>query len=273
MDSPFEDLVAELRKSGLDRSRALKYLLDQGWDAGYANRIIEAEGKVERSAPGDRPDPDLSGCQNVTVSQGREIKVLMRSHKPRAYLFGDFLDRFECDKLISESIGRMRRSSVYTEDDAGETQAVASYNRTSNQTTFSPGENAFVDQVYEAVSKLIHWPISHMERMQVIQYQAGGEFTPHHDYFLDNPDGSPTMPWQRVGTFLIYLNDVPLGGSTFFPGAGVEFIPHQGNALLFTYEKGDFHRELSLHAGTPVGRSSKWLVNILLTDCPIKNAN
>ncbi len=57
------------------------------------------------------------------------------------------------------------------------------------------------------------------------------------------------------------MSDVPAGGETVFPEAGVSVCPQKGNAVYFEYSNslGQLdHR--SLHAGAPVTAGEKWAV-------------
>jgi prolyl 4-hydroxylase len=68
------------------------------------------------------------------------------------------------------------------------------------------------------------------------------------------------MGGQRISTLIMYLNDVPAGGSTVFPEVGLDVLPRKGNALYFAYatEDGQLDRR-SLHGGSPVGAGEKWI--------------
>lgn len=65
---------------------------------------------------------------------------------------------------------------------------------------------------------------------------------------------------QRVGTFLIYLNDVPEGGETVFPKVGLSIVPRKGTAIYFHYANGNgqFGR-LSVHSSVSVTAGEKWV--------------
>mmetsp|Transcript_64581 Transcript_64581/g.203838 ORF Transcript_64581/g.203838 Transcript_64581/m.203838 type:complete len:181 (-) Transcript_64581:86-628(-) len=53
-------------------------------------------------------------------------------------------------------------------------------------------------------------PLKRNEALQVVKYEKG-EFYREH---FDNKAGHPN---QRAATFMMYLNDCPAGGATFFP--------------------------------------------------------
>lgn len=70
-----------------------------------------------------------------------------------------------------------------------------------------------------------------LEGLQVAKYEKG-------EHFLSHEDGFPTKlaeenGFQRQATVLLYLNDVPEGGSTFFHWLGISVRPQKGKALIF----------------------------------------
>jgi hypothetical protein len=73
-------------------------------------------------------------------------------------------------------------------------------------------------------------PKENFEDIQVVKYEKGGFFTPHHDAC----DGDETFckrmnghSGQRYMTFLIYLNE----GETVFPNLGVSIKTQKGQTM------------------------------------------
>jgi hypothetical protein len=105
--------------------------------------------------------------------------------------------------------------------------------------------------------------VQNLEPSQILHYEVGQEFRPHHD-FLDVR--APALAQevaergQRALTVLVYLNDAYQGGHTAFPHLGRSFKGRKGDALIFwnVGEDGapDFR---TLHAGTAPTRGEKWL--------------
>ena len=92
-----------------------------------------------------------------------------------------------------------------------------------------------------------------------MNYGVGEEYKPHFDFFPSGKVDS-TKGGQRVGTLLIYLNDVPMGGETVFQKVGLSIVPKKGSAVYFHYtnSKGQVDR-LSLHSSIPVIEGEKWV--------------
>jgi len=70
---------------------------------------------------------------------------------------------------------------------------------------------------------------------------------------------------QRVGTVLIYLNDVSDGGATFFPRLDKRFYPKAGSAVVFFPATVDGKLDpMALHAAEKVGEGEKWVSQVWL---------
>jgi putative prolyl 4-hydroxylase alpha subunit len=74
---------------------------------------------------------------------------------------------------------------------------------------------------------------------------------------------------QRIGTVVMYLNDVPEGGETAFPDIGFSAKPIKGSAVYFEYQNADGQLDYRcLHAGMPVIRGDKWIMTKWLRERP-----
>jgi len=111
------------------------------------------------------------------------------------------------------------------------------------------------------------------EELQIVRYDRGQEYAPHHDF---GDDGSG--PAQRFLTLLVYLALPMRGGATSFPkalgGRGLEVKPAVGDAVLFYNALPDGNADdRALHAGMPVlgrpeggGGDHKWVTNLWVWD-------
>jgi hypothetical protein len=105
--------------------------------------------------------------------------------------------------------------------------------------------------------------IQGFEPSQILHYEAGQEFRPHHDFFdVRIPAFAQEVAarGQRAITVLVYLNDGYEGGHTAFPHLGRSFRGRKGDALVF-WNVGDGGAPdwRTLHAGTAPTRGEKWL--------------
>ena len=66
----------------------------------------------------------------------------------------------------------------------------------------------------------------------------------------------------RLTTFMIYLNDVQVGGRTVFAQPGISVEPVKGSALFWfnAGPKGNFDSRI-YHLGCPVLIGNKWIAN------------
>jgi prolyl 4-hydroxylase len=84
------------------------------------------------------------------------------------------------------------------------------------------------------------------------------------DYFDPaNPGSSAHVAkgGQRIGTTIMYLNDVAAGGATNFPAIALTVCARKGCGVHFTYcdTQGRLDPQ-TLHGGEPVRSGEKWIV-------------
>jgi prolyl 4-hydroxylase len=192
---------------------------------------------------------------------GHTVTVAMRCEKPQVIVFNNVLTFDECDQLIERSRNKMQRSTTVNPV-TGEHDVID--RRTSDGTYFDRCEDEFITRIDVRVSKLMGWPVTHGEGLQILHYNLGGEYKPHFDYFPPNEAGSTkhmSVGGQRVSTMVVYLNDVDKGGETIFPQAGLSISPQKGSAVYFRYcnAKGQID-PMTLHGGAPVLAGEKWVM-------------
>ena len=144
--------------------------------------------------------------------------------QPPIRLVDNFLTAPQCHAIIEEARPRLAPSVVHNA--GGDTPA-----QTSASTELA-GPLARI--VLNQACQLTNQPVEHMEMPTVARYLSGQRYVQHHDAF---PPGdilaSSQFGGNRICTVLVYLNDVPNGGRTAFPRAGVAVAPRCGRALLF----------------------------------------
>jgi prolyl 4-hydroxylase len=211
-----------------------------------------------------RPEPDTAGTRR-TLADGREVRVVMRMARPCIALYESLLDAAECEALTALAAGRLAGSTVVDDTD-GVPRPHA--HRSSAGAWFERGQTPLVATLERRIEELLQWPASHGEGLQVLRYEAGGEYRPHFDYFDPAKPGSAphlAQAGQRVATLIVYLADGVEGGGTAFPTLGLEVRPRAGSALFFSNV--DEHGNIdpaTLHAGLPVVSgvkliATKWL--------------
>lgn len=203
------------------------------------------------------PTPILDDAATVDVGD-RKVSVLMALKTPRIVLFGDFLSKNECDRLVETARPRMQRSMT-ADRHTGVDQEDAV--RTSRGMFFQREENPLVRAIEARIARLLAWPAERGEHLQVLHYRPGDRYEPHHDYFDPNTLGAPALlsrGGQRIATFLMYLREPERGGDTTFPELGLRFAPKRGCALYFAYDR-PHPSTKTLHGGAPVIAGEKWV--------------
>jgi prolyl 4-hydroxylase len=114
--------------------------------------------------------------------------------------------------------------------------------------------------------------IAQQEAANVLHYLPGQQYEPHVD-FVD-----PAVPHfaqelallgQRIGTFLVYLNDGYEGGETEFLTLDIHFKGKPGEALYFSNVDETGGPDLrTLHAGRPPTSGEKWVLSQWIRDRP-----
>ncbi|XP_037087139.1 prolyl 4-hydroxylase subunit alpha-1-like [Pollicipes pollicipes] len=105
------------------------------------------------------------------------------------------------------------------------------------------------------------------EAFQVANYGIGGLYVTHTDHHMGEVPHGPHADWEtvigdRLATWMVYLSDVPSGGATVFPRAGVTVWPERGSVAFWwnlnAAGRGD---DDTKHAACPVLHGSKWVSN------------
>ncbi len=170
---------------------------------------------------------------NVIRAYDRDVRVLMRCERPQVIVFADVLSPEECGEMIGRSRHRLKRSTTVNPD-TGKEDVIR--NRTSEGIWYQRGEDPFIEKLDRRIASLMNWPVENGEGLQILHYGMTGEYRAHFDYFSPDQPGSAVhtaQGGQRVATLVVYLNDVPNGGETTFPEAGLSVAARQGGAVYF----------------------------------------
>ncbi len=188
-----------------------------------------------------------------------DIEIL--SWSPRIILLHNFLSEEECHHLISQAQPFLARSQI-VDDKSG--KSVPHEGRTSSGMFLERrGIDPIIQRIEERISYLTIMPVKNGETIQIVQYEPGQAFAPHHDYYEPGSVGGQVAlknGGQRMATLIMYLNSTEKGGETVFPAANLKVFPKKGNAILFYNCQPDGKEDpLSLHEGAPVVKGSKWI--------------
>jgi prolyl 4-hydroxylase len=231
-------------------------------DAASIPAAAATEAVLAKTAPQTyRYDESPVARGNVIRALDRDVRVLMRCERPQVIVFADVLSPDECAEMIERSRHRLKRSTTVNPI-TGKEDVIR--NRTSEGIWYQRGEDPFIEKMDRRISSLMNWPVENGEGLQILHYGTSGEYRPHFDYFPPDQAGSAVHTahgGQRVATLVIYLNDVPDGGETIFPEAGISVAATQGGAVYFRYMNGQRQLDpLTLHGGAPVLGGDKWIM-------------
>ncbi|MFS0864785.1 2OG-Fe(II) oxygenase [Fredinandcohnia sp. 179-A 10B2 NHS] len=256
------DWIIKTLNSGVNPEAIVDAMIRKGYDARLSyttlfrivgNKPIESPGV---QAPYEYEQPEIDKKGHVIKTSDRIVKVLSKIEQPYILHMDNFLSEEECDALIQQSKDRLKPSTVIDQK-TGEEKAATG--RTSKGMYFTLGENEVITKIENRIAEITEYPRGNGEGLQVLNYGIGEEYKRHFDYFPSNKV-DPAKGGQRVGTFLMYLNDVESGGETVFPKAGVSIVPKKGSAVYFQYgnSKGQVDK-MSLHSSIPVSDGEKWV--------------
>ncbi len=198
---------------------------------------------------------------------------LVASEDPMVVVLEKFVSDEEVDALVSAAKDQLRRAFV-----SAEREGVTSDGRTGSNCWVSHQHNPVIGGLAERVSEFVGIPLEYAESFQVIHYGETQEYRAHYDAWDPTTvAGARCMErgGQRLVTCLIYLNDVPAGGSTGFPHLDMEVLAKRGRMLIFHNCRtgtSDRHPD-SLHAGMPVEKGEKWACNLWFREKPYQQTS
>jgi hypothetical protein len=193
---------------------------------------------------------------------------LALSERPRLRVFPGFASAAECQWVIARLRPKLAPAMVWDEvSGAGKVDPA----RSNSAVELRLSEIDVAIEILRArISIATRLPEPIFEVPQVMHYSVGQEFRPHHDFLDPQEQGHAAdlaRRGQRIGTFLIYLNDDFEGGETDFPRAGLSHRGHTGDALFFANVTPDGQPDpLTVHAGRPPASGEKWIFSQWIRD-------
>lgn len=173
------------------------------------------------------------------------------------FVLDDFMTKSECDAIIAQMKKDLRPSTITTGTD------YAAF-RTSTTCDLGHQSSKIVEKIDKKIARTLGVRLSWSEVIQGQKYEVGQEFKAHTDYF---EPGSPEFRkfagdmGQRTWTFMVYLNETPKGGATYFTKADKMFYPKRGRAVIWNNLKPDGSpNPLTIHHGMPVEEGSKMII-------------
>lgn len=213
---------------------------------------------------------DLKQHVNTLIESGLGLGVgTVHSDKPYIFSIENFLSPQECEVIISYGVD-MVESSVL---DSGVQPDI----RKSKGMGVSVNKDDIMKTISSRVAEVVGLTRQHAEPMQLLKYDRGEHYEPHHDTFPEDkldPQMESTEqhgPYgQRIITAIINLTDDFEGGYTVFPEINKFIIPQQGKLTVFqTADSKGKEIPQALHQAEMVaGEKPKWLCNFWFREHP-----
>lgn len=181
------------------------------------------------------------------------------------YKIPNFLNDTECNHLVQMIDRDSVRSRVSASDK--EFSVVSDY-RTSSTCVLPISDLTVqvIDQKIRTTLNTTHQDetIQGQKYETEVENESGQYFKAHCDYFSEGSylkHCTEQNLGNRSWTFMIYLNDVELGGETEFPKLGLKFKPQKGTAIIWknSDEDGKVYPD-TLHSGNPVLKGNKYII-------------
>jgi prolyl 4-hydroxylase len=254
--------------AGFSRAEMFSALCESGWRPYQVARmmglsdeekqVLVAAASSPAHASPQVPRPQLI-LRDVQVDGGDKlVRVLQQRTAPDLIEFEALLSDAECDALIQAARPRLTRSLTVDVQTGGHE---IHPDRSSQGMFFERAETPLIATLEARIAKLLGWPATHGESLQILRYPPGAQYLPHYDYFDPAQSGTAELlkrGGQRVATLIIYLHEPEGGGATVFPDIDLSIAPKRGNAVFFSYAAPD-PVTLSLHGGEPVTAGEKWI--------------
>ena len=212
--------------------------------------------------------PSASDALTV-VSRGRVLHVRRLRPEPRMAYVSGFLSLEECNHIIAlgRNGGELHPSLVVNYEGG---QGERSPHRSSESCRVSANKDRVVMRAVQRAAYLVGLTPAHAEAVQVVHYEPGGQYRPHHDYFSPEDKNYVRkcfVQGNRLVSFFVYLSPCAGGGRTYFPQLRVGFVPQPGEAVCwYNLDRHGNLDERTLHAGEPVTEGEKWGMNIWLRE-------
>lgn len=228
----------------------------------FQKKLTQAKAEVERRNA-DEPENriaqvgfDYSRMAKPNLLDHPELKRI-EDERVQLFVLDNFFSKKECNELIAEINRNLRPSTITSGKDY-------SGFRTSSTCDLGHSTSKIAAKVDKKIARTLGIRLEWSEVIQGQKYEVGQEFKAHTDYFEPNSDEFEKFAnelGQRTWTFMVYLNDTPKGGETFFTALDLKFKPKAGQAVIWNnlYESGEPNPD-TMHHGMPVEAGSKIII-------------
>ena len=230
----------------------------------------------------DDDDDDDEGSTPINRSnreeKDEEEKEYGETGDPWVVLLKNFLSEEEAVRLIElgHQEGFKRSPDITAVSHDGTFQSIFQEGRTSTQ-AWCQRDACYKDPtsrtVMDRIANLTNIPEVNAEYLQLLRYDVGQFYVPHHDYIFhqEHVEQGP-----RLITVYLYLSDVQEGGGTRFPQLNLTVIPKRGQALVWPSVLNDnpnLYDPRTQHEALPVEKGLKYGANAWIHQRDFKGPN
>ncbi|MAI14416.1 MAG: oxygenase [Rhodospirillaceae bacterium] len=184
-------------------------------------------------------------------------KVLFPVKNFQIYFIKNFLTSAECRTVIELAGPHFETSSLFS----ASTYADPNFRSSSTCHPRNLPQNPFWDTINTKICNAVNISDSFSEPFQIQRYKKGNQFKLHTDAFTTIPKDRYFRGGNRSWTFMIYLNDVTVGGETHFERLNLKIKPITGMAVVWynILPNGKINHD-TLHEGLPVLQGEKYII-------------
>jgi prolyl 4-hydroxylase len=186
---------------------------------------------------------------------------------PRVVVYEDVIPLAFCDEIIKYySQDRMNPNAGYVSAEQAYGQVTSLVENRGISKGMLPRH---VDYIADMIHNTLKLPYSHIEAIDVYNYQTGQYLDLHHDYPYDPKKiNYYKLGGDRVGTAIFWFNDDFEGGETYFPKLGVTVTPKRGGLLYFKQCYDEATNWDTIHEGKKITQGTKWISSCFFGDSP-----
>ncbi len=250
-------------RRGSQKRELAQILLEKGFD----ESLIITEFSMPDILEKIKDAPPALEIENLTTKFGAE----KLSDKLNIFKIKNALTEDQCVRMIQVIRNRCQKSSVIDYDNGG--NKISDF-RTSSTAHLFRKSDPVIDEIEDAISKIINIPEKYSEQIQGQYYKVGEEFKPHFDSFFpltEQQRRELELHGNRTWTAMIYLNDTPKGGHTKFTEIDLETKPETGTMILWQNTKDGSNIPESKHWGMPVEEGEKFILTKWFREKPYQN--
>ena len=253
-----EEIQQRLRQNGFSDQHILLAMMCQSrqqWKSMMAQQAVSPKSDV---VTGVQPNVDYKKVAKPALLQNPDVRKV-EVDGLQLFVLENFMTGAECERIIEVINNNLRPSTLTSGKDYSGFRTSSTCDLARQQ-----DDTDFVTQIDARISKTLGISHEWSEAIQAQKYEVGQEFKAHTDYFEPGTNEFAKHAQdrgQRTWTFMVYLNETPSGGATYFTEVDKIFYPKTGCAVIWnSLNKDGSPNYLSKHHGMPVKEGQKIII-------------